>query len=680
MFQLHTKDLAWERGSPSPLGATWTSKGINFALFSEHALDITLCLFWPHSKHPFVEIPLDPETNKTGLIWHILIQNLPSEELEYGFRISNPKDSFDPNTILLDPYAKGVNTGHIWGYKDMQQGDYSLRGKVIADAPFDWGNDSPPKIPADKLVIYEMLVRGFTQDASSQAKAPGTFLAIIEKIPYLKSLGVNAIELMPIFEFDECENKRINPKTGQKLKNAWGYSTVNFFAPMNRYSSTQSWTGAMDDFRYLVKEMHKNGIEVYLDVVYNHTAEGKEDGPIFSFKGIDNPIYYMISPEGKYLDFSGTGNTFNANHPIVSDLILNSLRYWVSEMHVDGFRFDLASCLTRDQDGTPLSNPPLIEAITSDPILANVKLIAEAWDAGGLYQVGNFPCDGTWFEWNGKFRDVVRRFIKGTNDQSGEFAKAMTGSQDLYGKKSRPYHSINFVTAHDGYTLRDLVSYQDKHNLDNGENNQDGANQNDSWNCGHEGETQDRKINQIRERQMRNLHLALMVAIGTPMLLMGDEYGHTKKGNNNTYCQDNALNWFLWDNLKKNKDFVRFYQKMLQFRHENPLLMRKEFLTDSDVTWHGLMPNQANWGAENRFIAYTLHDPAHSQPIYIAFNAGFQPAHIHLPDPPKGKKWYRVADTSLKSPQDVCDSPKSQPPLKRIYDLPEYSAMIAKAL
>ena len=649
MTHSHENEIQWERGSSTPLGASRKGNGINFALYSGHATGVTLCLFSPNSKHPFAEIPLDPEINTTGRVWHILLNGLNCDQLEYGFRIAGPQmplgNSYDPTQIVLDPYAKGLNTAHQWGHQDLNQEEWSPRGKVILESPFDWEGGKPPKIPPEELIIYEMHVRSFTQHASSKTKNPGTFLGIVEKIPYLKSLGVNAIELMPIFEFNECENKHIHPKTHQKLKNVWGYSTVNFFAPMNRYSSSHDWTGAMDDFRTLVREMHKNGIEVYLDVVYNHTAEGNKTGPFFCFKGIDNKVYYMLNPQGDYIDFSGTGNTLNSNHPVVAQFIMDSLRYWVNEMHVDGFRFDLASCLTRDEKGIPLSHPPVIVAMIHDPILADVKMIAEAWDAAGLYQVGSFPGGGRWFEWNGKYRDVVRRFIKGTDNQVGEFAKVMSGSEDLYGIGRNPFHSVNFITAHDGFTLCDLVSYQDKHNQDNGEQNRDGSNENDSWNCGNEGATDNKEILKLRQRQMRNLHTALILAIGTPMILMGDEYGHTKNGNNNTYCQDEP-NWFLWDSLKAQADFVRFHKLMIQFRKANPLLKRREFLKKEDVSWHGLKPNEPNWGADNRFLAYTLNDNIHSESIYIAFNPRFEKAHIQLPAPPKEKKWYRIVDTS----------------------------------
>ncbi len=685
MTHLKADEITWERGTPSPLGVSPRGKGVNFALFSEHATGVTLCLFSPDSKHPFLEVPLDPDVNRTGFIWHILLQDHFGTSIEYGYKLTGPKDPrnlFDPDNIVSDPYARGLNTGHQWGRKHLVEEDEGVipRGKVILDVPFDWEGSIPPKIPAEKLVIYEMHVRAFTEHPSSNVVHPGTYLAIIDKIPYLKSLGVNAIELMPIFEFDECGNDRTNPLTGEKLKNFWGYSTINFFTPMNRFSASHGWTSAIDEFRTLVREMHKNGIEVYLDVVYNHTAEGNEKGPSFSFKGIDNCVYYMVGSEGHYLDFTGTGNTVNANHPAVVQFIIDSLRYWINEMHIDGFRFDLASCLTRADNGAPLPHPPVIDAMTNDPAFSNVKWIAEAWDAGGLYQVGSFPGKGRWYEWNGKYRDVVRRFIKGTSGQSGEFAKVMTGSQDLYGRDGRPYHSINFITAHDGYTLRDLVSYQDKHNLANGEENRDGSNDNDSWNCGHEGETGDQKILHLRDRQIKNLHTALLVAIGTPMILMGDEYGHTRNGNNNTYCQDNELNWFLWDKLEREKGFVRFHRLMIHFREQHPLIQRKDFPSSSDIDWHGLKPMEANWGEDNRFIAYTLKDQAREEHLYIAFNAQYNSAHIQLPEPPHGKKWYRIVDTSLPSPDDFSERPRDAQPLKDTYDLPEYSAFIAKAL
>lgn len=684
---MHTpaiESIEWERGTSVPLGVSIKENGVNFALFSQHATAVTLCLFVPHAKTPFLEIPLDGDANKTGYIWHVHLFNLPSQHLEYGYKIAgsneDPRHRFDPISLLSDPYALSLNTSHQWGYKDLDQERHELRGCIIVDAPFDWQGDMPPKIPIEDLIIYEMHVRSFTAHSSSKVQHPGTFLGIIEKIPYLKSLGVNAVELMPIFEFDECENIRHNPLTGQKLQNYWGYSTINFFAPMNRYGSSHEWASTLNEFRMLIREMHKNGIEVYLDVVYNHTAEGNQLGPHLSFRGIDNSVYYMVNAEGYYMDYTGTGNTLNSNHPVVAQLIVDSLRYWVNEMHIDGFRFDLASSLTRNEHGVPLPNPPVIQAMINDPVLANVKLIAEAWDAGGLYQVGTFPGEGRWFEWNGKYRDVVRRFLKGTDDQSGPFAKVLSGSEELYAQDRTPCHSINFITAHDGFTLRDLVSYQEKHNLENGEDNRDGCNDNESWNCGQEGVTDHAPILFLRERQMRNFQVALMIALGTPMILMGDEYGHTRNGNNNAYCHDGILNWFLWDSLEHNAAFVRFHRLMIQLRKQHGILRRKSFLNDCDVKWHGLKPSQPNWSSENRFVALTLEDAIQEEPLYIAFNAHYSSARIEFPQPPAGKKWYRIVDTGLTSPNDFCEEPKENPPLESSYDLLEYSSFIAKAL
>jgi isoamylase/glycogen operon protein len=525
-----------------------------------------------------------------------------------------------------------------------------------------------------------MHVRSFTQHPSSHSAHPGTFLGIIEKIPYLKSLGVNAVELMPIHEFDETEYHKKNPKTGSLLFNYWGYSTINFFCPMNRYGSKAAFEGPIEEFKMMVKELHRNQIEVILDVVFNHTAEGPLNGPTFSFRGIDNSTYYILDENGGYKDYSGCGNTFNCNHPIPHDLIVESLKYWVQEMHVDGFRFDLASILTRDQQGEPLTSPPVVEMIVKDPLLSNTKLIAEAWDAGGLYQVGSFPAFSRWAEWNGKYRDVVRRFIKGTDQQAGEFAKAITGSQDLYGVDRDPYHSVNFVTAHDGFTLKDLVSYQEKHNEENGEENRDGSSNNDSWNCGHEGETKNHAVQLIRARQMRNFHLALMLSLGVPMLLMGDEYGHTRRGNNNAWCQDNELNWFLWDEIKQQKDFFRFYKLVNHLRKKEPLLRRTSFLTNDDIDWHGHQPLNPDWDSQSRFVAFTLKDHLYAKHLYVAFNAHYESAHITLSLPPPSKKWYRIIDTSLPSPDDFLEDPHSQPPLKHTYTLLPYSALLAYAL
>ena len=677
------RKFTFGKGDCFPLGVSEKKEGINFSLFSANAIQVTLCLFSGDDLKPLQEIPLDPHIHRTGTLWHILLKNPPSTPLTYGYRISGPTDNpllkYNPKHILSDPYAKGLTTPGTWGQGVLNaQGTLPL-GKVIVNCPFDWEGDHPPNIPTRDLIIYEMHVRSLTQDPSSQVKHPGTFAGIIEKIPYLKELGINAVELMPIFEFNECEIDTVNPSNQEPLRNMWGYSTINFFSPMNRFAADTSWQGAISEFKALVKELHKNHIEVILDVVYNHTAEGGTGGPNFSFRGIDNKVYYMLTPDGHYLNFSGTGNTFNGNHPVAAQFIVDSLRYWVEEMHVDGFRFDLASILTRSSNGTPLPSPYVVDAITADPVLANVKLIAEAWDAGGLYQVGSFPGQGEWCEWNGQFRDIVRRFLKGSDNMSGLFAQVMCGSQFLYGHDRRPYHSINFVTAHDGFTLRDLVSYQDKHNEANGEDNRDGANDNESWNCGAEGDSTDHQVLLLRARQMRTFHTALMIAIGTPMLLMGDEYGHTRNGNNNTWCQDNALNWFLWNRLNEEAEFVRFYRLLIQFRHQHPLLKRDAFLSDKEIAWHGTYPLKPNWGEENRFVAYTLKDLKTKEHLYIAFNSHFTALKIHLPQPPAGKKWYRIIDTALPSPQDIVEDPKSAPMLLT-YTIQDHSALVVKAL
>jgi isoamylase len=667
------------RGFPHPYGTTKCPDGINFAVFSKHAHAISLCLFRPEEEHPFREIPLDPKTNKTGNVWHIFIYNLPTH-YHYGYRVAGPYSPlqghyFDNRMILLDPYALQVATPQAWGSSKRRDVSHCHKGVVFPLELFDWGGDTHPNIPHRDLIIYEMHVRGFTQDPSSQVNKRGSFIGIIEKIPYLKSLGINAVELMPLFEFNEMENRLSNPDTEELLYNYWGYSTVNFFSPMNRYSTGEK--NVLTEFKILVKELHANGIEVILDVVYNHTAEGSQTGPLISFKGLENSVYYMLAPNGEYYNFSGCGNTCNCNHPVVRELIRDSLRYWVTEMHVDGFRFDLASILVRSHDGIPLANPPLIEAISHDPILANTKLIAEAWDAGGLYQVGTFPAMGKWAEWNGKYRDDVRRFIKGSNNSVGHFATRLSGSEDLYGKGRLPSHSINFVTSHDGFTLADLVSYNEKHNEMNGEESRDGDNNNLSWNCGAEGPTEDPNILALRERQRKNFHMAMMVSQGVPMLLMGDEYGHTKQGNNNTWGHDSRLNWFQWDTLANAQPFFRFYKMMIAFRKSHPILIRSCFLGEKDITWDGLEPKKVDWSENNRFLACTLPDPGNRYALYIAFNAFHQEMTPRLPD--RDKPWRRHVYTFLPSPQDIVNEEEAEVIHSKTFTLAPYSALILKS-
>ncbi len=612
-------------GTPTPLGFSIIKGQANFALFSKHASKVTLGLFKENSKTPLYAIPMQ-RTNDT---WHVAVENLPYPLL-YGFQLDGPfnpgkGELFRSDLWMADPYAKILDTPIEWGAKEKQYLSYAIETPA-----FDWQEVSSPRIDPKDLIIYEMHVRGFTEHPSSQVKAPGTFLGIIEKIPYLKQLGVNAIELLPIFEFDEIHSKDIQPHTGEPLPNYWGYNTLFFFAPMRRYCSHPSIFSAILEFKTLVRELHRNGIEVILDVVYNHTGEGKEKEYFVNFRGIDNLTYYIVDPLGYYRDFTGCGNTFNCNHPNVQEFILNSLKYWVEEMQVDGFRFDLASIFTRDIYGNPMHPPPVVEKISHlFPKEKKIKLIAEAWDAGGLYQVGYFPNSfPNWSDWNGKYRDNIRRFIKGTPHQAGAFADSLVGSGSVYGASKTPVSSINFITAHDGYTIRDLVTYQMKHNYDNGEMNQDGNNSNDNWNCGAEGPTLNPSIAELREKQMRNFLLALFVSQGIPMILMGDEYGHSRKGNNNPFTQDNEINWFLWNILEKNQKIFSFVSSLIQFRKKHSILRQTRFLTDQDVEWHGTKPNQPNWSDQTQLIAYTLKG---SPSFYIAFNAHNFANKIELP-------------------------------------------------
>lgn len=620
--------LTTSLGSPTPLGATVIGNGVNFAVYAFTEDPIYLNLYEPGSSNKMASYDL----KRTGNIYHIFIEGAQPGSL-YAYEI-NGKGPF------LDPYATNTNSEIEWG---SPKPDYRPLGVVPLQTPYDWGDDKPPHIPKEKLIIYEMHIRGLTKDISSLVQHPGSYLGVIEKIDHLKELGVNAVELLPLFEFNEGEYGRPNPVTLKPLCNYWGYSTVNFFSPMNRYASQPEIGSAQKDLKDMIKALHANGIEVILDVVYNHSSEGNEQGPALSFKGFDNATYYMLDEEGHYLNFSGCGNTFNCNSPIVREYILQSLRHWVTEYRVDGFRFDLASILSRAENGAPLFNPPLVEAITKDPILANVKLIAEAWDAVGFYQVGNFYTKGNrWSEWNGTYRDVVRRFLKGTHGLKGEFATKLSGSRDLYFAQS-PSATVNFITCHDGFTLADLVSYNQKHNLDNGENNQDGSSWNDSWNCGVEGPTSEADVLDLRQRQMRNFHIALMMSQGIPMMHMGDEYGHSKQGNNNTWCQDNTLSWFQWDQLAANQEFYNFYKEIVAFRKSHPHFYHKEFITGKDVQWHGVQPDKPEWEEQDCFLAFTLlHEDSH---LYIAFNATDVELEVILPEARNKAIWRLITYT-----------------------------------
>lgn len=646
--------LSTSPGIPFPLGCTENKSGVNFAIYIKNAHEVFICLFnEANSTIPFEEIKLDPLINKTGETWHIAFDSLPSFTL-YNYRVI-PQIDKGKCYHLLDPYAKGISSHSQWGEISKKNIPYKPLGKFIPDS-YDWEGDRPLNIPLNELIIYEMHVRGFTQHPSSGVDHLGTFSGIKHKIPYLKSLGINAVELLPIFEFNECETQLVNPKNHQKLHNFFGYSTVNFFSPMNRYAAQCEEAKALNEFKDLVKALHQNGIEVILDVVFNHTFEGSQTGPSLCFRGLDAEAYYMINDQGAYLNFSGCGNTINSNHPIVIEWIIQALRYWVVEMHIDGFRFDLASIMTRDEDGTPLAKAPLVEAISKDPCLSQTKLIAEAWDAAGLYQVGSFYRGKRWSEWNGKYRDCVRRFIKGTPGNKTAFATCLAGSQDLYGWRGSPLCSVNFVTAHDGFSLADLVSYNDKHNEENGEQNKDGFDHNDSWNCGVEGPSHNKKIISLRDRQMRNFLLALSLSQGIPMFSMGDEYAHTRKGNNNTWCQDNELNWFLWDHLDKQHDFHRFFKGLIEFRKNEPLLRHENFLTEQDVTWHGVQLMNAEWDKDNGFVAFTLNNQDGIPKLYAAFNASTSGLTVAIPLAPKDQAWHWVVNTNNSPPDDFYDA------------------------
>lgn len=657
-------------GRPFPFGASFVPGGVNFSVFSRHATACTLVLFEKGSLEPMAEIPF-LDSFRIGHIFCMIVFGLDYENIEYGYRMHGPFEPhkghrFNPQKILLDPYAKAISGRNIWGQPADKHNGYQLRSLLVYD-DFDWTGDRPLELPNEDIIIYEMHVRSFTRHPSANVKHPGTFAAIREKIPYLKELGVNAVELMPIHEFDEQENPRINPLTGENLVNFWGYGTVGFFAPKAGYAASGIYGMQVDEFKALVKAFHQNGIEVFLDVVFNHTAEGNADGPTFSFRGIDNKTYYMLKPDGSYYNFSGTGNTMNCNNPVVRGLVMEALRYWAAEYHIDGFRFDLASILGRDATGKPLANPPLLEAMAYDPILGKTKLIAEAWDAGGLYQVGTFPSYGRWSEWNGKYRDALRRFLKGDTKMTWEMAQRIQGSPDLYAERS-PTASINFVTAHDGFTLADLFAYSSKHNAANGENNRDGANDNYSWNWGHEGVTADPQISALRHRLAKNAIAILMVSQGIPMILMGDEIGHTKQGNNNTYCHDNELNWFNWGQKEENAALFRFVQQCIAFRKAHPVLRSKTHLRHSDymgsgypdISWHGVTAWQPDWGEHSHTLAFMLcgqHAQDGAIPddyIYVAMNMHWEDHVFELPQLPSPLQWHLFADTKRTSPQDIC--------------------------
>ena len=654
-----------ERGKSFPLGATLQPDGANFSVFSKNAARMDLLLFdRVDDPKPARVISLDPRKNRTYHYWHCLVPGLGPGQI-YGYRAAGPFEPekglrFDPEKVLLDPYGRGVAVPERYTHKTASQpGDNAATAmkSVVADPhAYDWEDDAPLERPFSQTVIYEMHVAGFTRHPSSGV-APerrGTYAGLIEKIPYLQDLGVTAVELLPVFQFDaqDCP---------EGLVNYWGYCPVSFFAPHYAYSSRKNPLGVLDEFRDMVKALHRAGIEVILDVVYNHTAEGNHEGPTFCFKGLENTVYYILEQDrSRYANYTGTGNTLNANQPIVRRLILDSLHYWVEEMHVDGFRFDLASILSRDESGRPLENPPVLWDIESDPVFAGTKLIAEAWDAGGLYQVGTFIGD-SWREWNGRFRDDIRSFVKGDDGTVPRLAARLLGSPDIYAHKERePEQSINFVTCHDGFTLNDLVSYNGKHNEANGEANRDGSDDNRSWNCGVEGPTDDPEVERLRTRQVKNFFAITLLSLGTPMLLMGDEVRRTQRGNNNAYCQDNEISWLDWTLLKRRPDMYRFVQRLIQFRQSRDLsqedlgLSLNQLLRQGKIQWHGVRLNRPDWGHDSRSLAATAQVYRGRFLLHLMLNAYWEPLRFELP-PSEDRGWRRLVDTYRKSPDDICD-------------------------
>jgi glycogen operon protein len=655
------------KGKSFPLGATVYPDGVNFSLFSRDADVVELLLFdRVDDRKPSRVMSLDPRKNRTYHYWHLFAPGLKPGQI-YGYRAIAPFEPqrglrFDREKLLLDPYGPAVAVpNHYSRQAACEPGDHmdqAMKSVVVDTASYDWEGDRPLQQPFAKTVIYEMHVRGFTRHSSSGVaeKKRGTYAGLIEKIPYLKGLGITAVELLPVYQFDPQD-------APPGLINYWGYSPVSFFAPHQGYSSKKDPLAALDEFRDMVKALHQAGIEVILDVVYNHTAEGDHRGPTFCFKGLQNDMYYILEKDRSFFsNYTGTGNTLNANQPIVRRMIVDSLRYWVREMHVDGFRFDLASILSRDEAGNPLRNPPVLWDIESDPVLAGTKLIAEAWDAAGLYQVGTFIGD-SWKEWNGRFRDDVRGFIKGDNGTVSRLATRILGSPDLYGQEERePEQSINFVTCHDGFTLNDVVSFNEKHNEANGEGNRDGANDNLSWNCGAEGPTDDPEIERLRNRQVKNFFTITLFAVGAPMLLMGDEARRTQRGNNNAYCQDNEISWFDWSLLDKHPDVHRFVKQLLSYRlrrdaAEEEGLSLNELLRRGQTQWHGAKLKQPDWGDSSHSLACTFRSIKGRFLIHHMLNSYWEALEFELP--PVGESaasgWHRWIDTFLDSPDDLCD-------------------------
>jgi len=668
---------------PLPLGTSACGEGVNFALFSRHASRVRLELFdRPEDATAARVIDLDPARHRTGDVWHVWIEGIPAGQL-YGYRVDGPYQPenghrFNFHKLLLDPCATAISRLPVWEFGPARGYDPSVLdgdppGSTVDDAAAmpkcvftrehcRGHEDRPPRHPWSKTVIYEMHVRGFTIHPSSGVEHPGTYRGLMAKIPYLKDLGVTAVELMPVQEFNGQQVTGINPQTGQPLGNYWGYDPVTFFAPKASYSSSGHVGQQKLEFREMVQAFHGAGIEVFLDVVFTHTAEGNEQGPTLCFRGIDNTVFYLLADDKRsYRDFTGTGNTINANHPVVRDHILTALRHWVVEMQVDGFRFDLAAVLGRGPSGRLLPNPPLVERIAEDPILRDVKLIAEAWDAAGAYEVGSFS-DCRWADWNGQYRDDVRRFWRGDDGLLGVFAQRICGSADIYAKSGKgPDSSINFVTCHDGFTLHDLVSYRQKHNEPNGENNHDGASENFSENYGAEGDTANDEIDSIRKRQIKNFLLTVLISRGVPMLLGGDEFRRTQGGNNNAYCQDNETSWHDWSRLEPHKDVFRFTRGMIAFRRAHPILSAEHFYTDAEIHWFGPQGGLPNWAEPKEKQLGCLIQEDERRALCLMFNAGADAVDFRLPAVPPGARWHLAVDTSRAAPQDLFATGEESP-------------------
>lgn len=636
-------------------GACEASNGVSFTINSHGATRCTLLLFKPQASKPYARIPF-PDSYRIGDTYSMLVYDIKPDEFEYAFSFDGPYEPakgllFNEENVLLDPYSRAVTGQRKWGEKPEGGKDFEYRARVVKSS-FDWGNIKQLEQPFEDLVIYETHVRGYTKDKSSGVSAPGTFAGLKDKIPYLKDLGINAVELMPIFEFDEMESARV--VDGVQLYNYWGYNTVSFFAPNTSYAFNEEHNHEGDELKSLIKALKENGIEVILDVVFNHTAEGNEMGPCFSFKGIDNNVYYMLTPDAHYYNFSGCGNVMNCNHPVVRSFIINCLRHWAIEYRVDGFRFDLASILGRDQNGAPMANPPILESLAFDPVLGKMKLIAEAWDAGGLYQVGSFPSWNRWAEWNGRYRDDMRSFLKGDDGMAGNAITRITGSRDLYSPESRGHKaSVNFMTCHDGFTLYDLYSYNEKHNEKNGWNNTDGDNNGHSWNCGAEGETDDPNVNGLRRRLIKNAFAALLCSRGPAMFFAGDEFCNTQFGNNNAYCQDNIISWLDWSRLEEFKEIHDFVRHMIQFRKEHPIL-RKMTKPSScqfpEISVHNGTPFNASTDYKTKLIGIMYagrnEEDTEDDIVFYCMNAYWEPLVMQLPVLPNGKHWHVDTNTN----------------------------------